>query len=475
MLGHQKPKNSMFQMVSVEELVPQDHFLRQLDAVVDFSFIRDRVRPLYCEDNGRPSVDPELALRMFILSYLYNISENRLCDEIAMHAGYRWFCRLDFHDPVPDRTTLVKLRKRWGTNDVFADVMLHVVKACVEAGLVSGEILAVDGTLVKARAATRSLETIDPPVALEEYLNTLAASDATTDGKVEPPNDNEPPSDEPPPTNSPGASERKAGDPNFRGEKFSNATHRSKTDPDARLYSKGPHQEAELRFMVHNVMDAKSCVILEAKASQCSGDAERQAALTMLESVRRLGLDLQFLLGDGGYTAGWFLRDLMALGIEPLVPIKGEIEPLPTWQRRTFNLDHMRKRKVRVEVAAARNRARMMRESPTYRATYSLRTRMEHRFAEGKEWHGLDRARGYGLVAMDIQAKLTATVQNLKRLVRWKRRRPKAGVAIMSATVEARIERTTATATAAHLSHFASLLRRFVPVVSKCLLPSFST
>ena len=86
MLGHQKPKSSMFQMVTVDELVPQDHFLRQLDAAVDFSFIRDRVRPLYCEDNGRPSIDPELALRMFILSYLYDISENRLCNEIAMHA-----------------------------------------------------------------------------------------------------------------------------------------------------------------------------------------------------------------------------------------------------------------------------------------------------------------------------------------------------------------------------------------------------
>src|SRR5690606_24496757 len=140
------------------------------DAAVDFSFIRERVRHLYCEDNGRPSIDPELALRMFVLSYLYDISENRLCEEITMHAGYRWFCRLDFHDPVPDRTTLVKTRQRWGRAGVFADVMRHVVLACVEAGLVSADVLAVDGTLVKARAATKSLEAIQPPICLEEYL-----------------------------------------------------------------------------------------------------------------------------------------------------------------------------------------------------------------------------------------------------------------------------------------------------------------
>src|SRR5690606_4134875 len=91
MLGQQRPKGSMFQMVTIEELVPKDHFLRQLDAAVDFSFIRERVRHLYCEDNVRPSIEPALALPMFVLSYLYDITENRLCEEITMQAGYRWF------------------------------------------------------------------------------------------------------------------------------------------------------------------------------------------------------------------------------------------------------------------------------------------------------------------------------------------------------------------------------------------------
>lgn len=415
MFRNENPTPSLFQMVTIEELVPEDHFLRQLDAAVDFSFIKDRVRHLYCEDNGRPPIDPELVLRMFVLSYLYDIPENRLCDEIRMHAGYRWFCRLDFHDPVPDRTTLVKIRRhRWGPDGVFHDVMNHIVKACIEAGFVSGDVLAVDGTLVKARAATRSLEQIKPAVSLDEYCKRLEAADEADDEQNH--------SDDDPPGSSP--STRKAGDPNFHGQKFTNATHRSKTDPDARLYSKGARKEAELRFMVHQVMDTKSCVILQTQASRCSGTAEREMALDMLSSVKKQGLNPRWLLGDGGYTATSFLGSVKEMNVKPLVPIKGDLEPVPAWKRRTFNLGHMRRRKEKIESVAIRNEARLLRGSRLYEKTYRLRIRLEHRFAEAKEWHGMDRARGYGLMAMDIQAQLTATVQNLKRLVRWKRRRP---------------------------------------------------
>src|SRR5690554_1370209 len=234
---------------------------------------------------GRPSIRSWRC--MFVLSYLYDISENRLCEEITMHAGYRWFCRLDFHDPVPDRTTLVKTRQRWGRAGVFADVMRHVVLACVEAGLVSADVLAVDGTLVKARAATKSLEAIQPPICLEEYLARVRKQDEANHDGDEPPGDNPPAA-----TGSASRKHRKAGDPNFRNETFRNATHRSKTDPDARLYAKGSHQEAKLRYMVHNLMDVRSGVILEACATRCSGTAEREAALEMVRSrseERRVG------------------------------------------------------------------------------------------------------------------------------------------------------------------------------------------
>lgn len=199
MLGKRKPDHALFQMVTIDELVPKEHFLRKLHAAVDFSFVRDVVRPLYCEDNGRPSVDPELVLRMYVLAYLYELSENRLVDEISMHAGYRWFCGLDFHDPIPDRTTLVKLRReRWGPNGVFEELLYRVVAQGVAAGLISADVLATDGTVVKARASMKSLQPIVSPIPLAEFCAYLEDEAAKVQN-----DDDDQPSDDPPPRTDP--------------------------------------------------------------------------------------------------------------------------------------------------------------------------------------------------------------------------------------------------------------------------------
>ncbi|WXJ84405.1 hypothetical protein MTBGP_11960 [Moorella thermoacetica] len=100
------------QVVDIESLIPDDYYLRRIDAAVDFSFIRARVAHLYSH-TGRPFIDPEIAFRLVTLSYLLGISENRLFTELPLHAGYLWFCGLDFNSPLPDRTTLVKARKLW--------------------------------------------------------------------------------------------------------------------------------------------------------------------------------------------------------------------------------------------------------------------------------------------------------------------------------------------------------------------------
>lgn len=419
MLGQNAPQRSLFQMVTLEELVPKDHFLRQLDASVDFSFIRERVRHLYCGNNGRPSIDPELALRMFVLSYLYDISENRLCEEIQMHAGYRWFCRLDFHDEVPDRTTLVKLRReRWGPDGVFKDVMRHVVMECVRAGFVSTDVIAFDGTVVDARAAQSSLRPIEDPITLEEYLKQIEDADASEDIKSE---NDQPPSD--------GGS----ADSTFKGKRFSNQTHRSCTDPDARLYSKSPRQGAKLRYQVHNAVDPKSYVILDTEATRCSGKAERETAIAMSANLIDQGFDIKYMLADGGYDGGDYLCQYIELGIMPLIPAQGKIKPLPRWKVLRFEPEKIRKRIERRRAVAALNTTLLLHQSSVFRRTYPLRIRIERVFGEAKECHGLRRARGYGLIQINIQAQMTAVVQNLKRLVRWKRRRPKAPSVVASA------------------------------------------
>ena len=97
-------------MVDVESLVPPDHLLRKIDAVLDLSFVPDAVAECYAVGRGRPSIDPELALRMMLLGTLYDLGDRELCQEIQMHAGMRWFCRLNFHDSIPDHSTLSRLR-----------------------------------------------------------------------------------------------------------------------------------------------------------------------------------------------------------------------------------------------------------------------------------------------------------------------------------------------------------------------------
>ena len=107
----QEHKNQMLHYFQLEDLAPQDHILRQIDKLVDFSFVRSVVKDCYCPNNGRPGVDPELIVRMLLIGYLYNLSENRLCQEVAMYAEKRLFChKTSFEDKVPDRSTINKLR-----------------------------------------------------------------------------------------------------------------------------------------------------------------------------------------------------------------------------------------------------------------------------------------------------------------------------------------------------------------------------
>lgn len=426
----------LVQEINIEALVPQNYILRYVDQAVDLSFIRERTKDLYSEGQGRYSIPPELVLRLFLLQYLFDLSDRGLQGEVAMHAGFRWFCRLNFDDPIPDRSTLVKLRRLWSKTNVFTDVMTEVVRQCVEAGLVSGKAIGVDGTQVTANAATNSLAPIAPVISVTDWVKRKQESDRKEEAPKEPPTD---PGDSGP--SGTGSSEakttrlpqRKAGDPDFHGEKFSNATHRSKTDPDARLARKG-QQEAKLRYLVHNAVDLRSGVILSTMATCATGTAERLAALALLDEFLQLLPAIRGIrryVADKGYTGGWYLAEVLQRGVVPIVPMAStDLEPIPTWQRRTSNLDYLRKRHEAVAQAKATNTVRELQGPQTDRRLQRARTRVEHTFAEAKVCHGLGRARGRGLLAVHTQALLTAIVQNVKRLAAWRRRTtPKEGTA----------------------------------------------
>ncbi len=259
----QEQTNPMFHYFQMEDLVPEDYILRQIDEAVDFSFVRDVVSDCYCPDNGRPGIDPELVVRMILIGYLYNLSENRLCQEVGMHAAYRLFCHQTFDDAVPDRSTINKLRNhKWASSGLFERIMRQVVQCCIDVGVVSGKHLSVDGTQIQADASVKSIEPIEPPVSLDDYLKGIGFEGDKTKGRSGHPQDKD-----------------------FHGEKWTNQTHRSTTDPDARLYSKSKGKGAFLSFMGHDLIDTKSRVILETQGTQATGTAEPESALKMVDDL----------------------------------------------------------------------------------------------------------------------------------------------------------------------------------------------
>src|SRR6476661_7978951 len=145
MMGEQARTESLFYYFRLEEQIPEDHLLRLLDRYIDFSFVRERLRKFY-SSTGRPSIDPEVLLRLLLVGYLYGItSERRLLEEVRMHLAYRWFSRLGFEREIPDHSTFSKNRHgRFRQSGGFRKVLEEIVHRCLEAGFVEGRNVAVD-------------------------------------------------------------------------------------------------------------------------------------------------------------------------------------------------------------------------------------------------------------------------------------------------------------------------------------------
>ena len=201
MMGRVQEQGRLFYRFRLDEHVPEDHFLRQVDRFLDFRPLRAELAPLYSR-TGRPSVDPELMIRMLLIGYLYGIrSETRLCEEVHLNLAYRWFCRLGLEGQVPERSTFSKNRHgRFAGGDVLRRVFETVVGVCTDNGLVGGAGALIDGSTIHAdanrdkRAAPDAIqstwddkETITRPV--QAYLDDLeaAAADPPEGPKHKPP------------------------------------------------------------------------------------------------------------------------------------------------------------------------------------------------------------------------------------------------------------------------------------------------
>jgi transposase len=144
----------LFSQIDYDQLIPPNHLLRKIDQVLDLSFLNDLTRPLYSEEVGRPSVAPDIFIRMILLQALYNIdSDRQLCEEVGYNLAYRWFCKLSLRDRVPNHSSMTRIRDRMGEG-TFKKIFLTVVEQCRSAGLLKGERLMTDGSYIKGKSSS---------------------------------------------------------------------------------------------------------------------------------------------------------------------------------------------------------------------------------------------------------------------------------------------------------------------------------
>ena len=284
MRGCDERTGALFSYVDLEARVRADHPLRPIRAIVNeaLAALEGEFAPLYAH-LGRPSIPPEKLLRAMLLQAFYSIrSERQLMERIEFDLLFRWFVGLGIDDPAWDHSTFSKNRDRLLEGDIAAEFLAAILAQPRVKRLLSSDHFSVDGTLIEAWASMKSFR--------------------PKDGSGD-----EPPVD----------SGRNA-EADFRGEKRSNATHASTSDPDAKLYRKGPGKEAKLCFMGHALMENRSGLLVGTCLTRADGHAERVAALALIEphADRPRAITLG---ADKGYDAEDFVNELRSLRVTPHV------------------------------------------------------------------------------------------------------------------------------------------------------------
>jgi transposase len=439
MMGRQKVDQSqLFYLFNLEGRIPPHHLLRRINPVVTLILadVREKLEPFYSEI-GRPSIDPELMIRMLIIGYCYGIrSERRLCEEVELHLAYRWFCRLDLDDKVLDHSTFsVNRHGRFRASDTFRHVFEAVVRACMDADLVKGESFAVDASVMEAdasryRGVTPEEADWSAPErqtrAVAEFLGALDDDDPTADRK-------------PPKVI-------------------------SLSDPCSAWTAKA-NKRVQFGYGLNYLIDIENAVIVDVEATPARTYDEVAAARTMIERTeQRMGLKPQRIAADTAYGTGKFLGWLVGAGIAPQIPVWDKsIREDGTFSRSDFTFDRERNvyicpagklltttgsvgddhvlrylaskrdcdpcplkprccpkmliRKVTRDINEdARDLARASMGTPEFDKSRDERKKVEMRFAHLKTHHRFERMRLRGLSGARDEFHLAAIVQNLKTL-----------------------------------------------------------
>jgi len=320
MRGTDEAAGSLFSYVDLDERVPARHPLRLIRRIVNDALARlDAEFEVLYTDFGRPSIAPERLIRASLLQILFSIrSERQLMEQMDYNLLFRWFVGLGIDDPVWVPTVFSKNRDRLLTTDMSRKVMAAILAHPEVRPLLSDEHFSVDGTLVKAWASMKSFQPKE---------STASPQDDDPGGPPPPAHETSTDTDHPPqqtetqPMTDTTRTTRNA-EVNFRGEKRSNVTHASVTDPDARLYKKAPGAAAMLCFMGHTLMENRNGLVVQAELTHADGHGERKAALEMVNrhspgATRRLTLG-----ADKGYDSADFVAALRRMVVTPHVAQK---------------------------------------------------------------------------------------------------------------------------------------------------------
>ncbi len=344
MRGTDETSRSLFSYVDLEDRIPARHPLRKIRQIVN-----DAVASLDAEfealytDFGRPSIPPERLIRASLLQILFSVrSERQLMEQMQYNLLFRWFVGLGIDDPVWVPTVFTKNRDRLLTTEMSRKVMAAILAHREVAPLLSDEHFSVDGTLIKAWASMKSFQPraeAAPPH--DEGPGRPPTQDTATDSQPEQTQH------ETDPMTRPNHRNRNA-EVDFKGEKRSNATHVSTTDPDARLYKKSPGTGAALCFMGHTLMENRHGFVVQGDLTQADGYAERRAALDMVHrhspgSTRRLTLG-----ADKGYDSADFVADLRRACVTPHIAQKSRYSAIDgrTTRHQGYSLSQKHRKKI---------------------------------------------------------------------------------------------------------------------------------
>jgi transposase len=460
MMGRQAgDQRQLFYLFNLEDRIPADHLLRRINPLVTriLADLRERLASFY-SDIGRPSVDPELMMRMLIVGYCYGIrSERRLCEEVQLHLAYRWFCRLDLDDKVPHHSTFSENRlNRFRESDILRHIFERVVMAAMAMGLVKGEGFAVDASVMEANASRyhgKAPDELDwtekqrQKRAVAEYLAALEAEAATKDGASD--------------------DEAGGGPEGGRPRRYERKPPKviSPSDPQSAWTAKA-NKRVQFGYGLNYLIDIKNAVIVDVEATPARTYDEVAVTKTMLDRTeQRFDLKPKRLAADTAYGTGKFLGWLVKeKKITPHIPVWEMSDRQDgIFSRSDFRWDSKRRvyicpngkllrtsgtvhdgrtllyraskhdcdkcpirakccttdqaRKIPRDLHEdARDVARRKMKTKAFARSRDERKRVEMLFAHLKTHHGFERMRLRGLSGARDEFHLAAIVQNLKTL-----------------------------------------------------------